>query len=155
MALTESTLATELEALTPDATALEAVHRFAAAYAAYIAGATVSGSPILATSAGETAMVENMAFPLPGTAAGAAAAISAGVVAYWGAMVATPAAHFTGATIITPPPEILALTAALTVTLADASKTLAQQAAAMAGDLHAASTGATATLAAPPPIAIL
>lgn len=120
MALLLATLATELEALVPTSSELTGRQRLATAFGNYMHGAVSNGVGIT-TSRVDTvavpAMRDAMAFSLPGTAAAAAATIVAGINAFWATMVASPAAFFTGATAITPPPYT-SLAAALESTLA-------------------------------------
>ena len=150
MALTESTLASELEALVPTTDAAAAVQTLADAYAAYMDGASSDGVPIQNTATAATAMAGAMSFPTAGTASGAGTALSAGVQAFWAAMVAAPATYFPAATVITPPAALAALAAALTTVFGDnVGSTLEDSAAAMAGVIHTASLGGTATFPGP------
>ncbi len=153
MALVEATLSTELQAVVPTlgsgATAL------AQAYANYMAGATAL-TPILAPAlpAAVTAMAGAMTFSAGASAAAGAAVLAAGVAAFWAAMNAPAASYFASATLVTPPPALAGLAAALApimtanaasgVTLEDASD-------ALAAALHTASLGGTATT----PVAIV
>ncbi len=145
MALLESKLATELEVLTPTTDAAQAVLDLADAYGNYFADAESNSITILTVSAAVTAMSGAMSFPLPGSAAAGAASISAGVAAFWAVLVAAPAAHFTGATLIVIPTGLAGLTAALTSAIpTTVGLTTAQGAAIMAADMHAASIGPVA-----------
>lgn len=149
MALSESTLATEFEVLTPTADAAEAAQRLADAYGNYMSAATANGGAILTVTAAVSAMAGAMTFSSSGSAASAAAAISAGVSAFWGVLVAAPATHFAGATVITPPAGLAGLTAALTSMLSGGDRTLEEGAAALASDVHAATAGGSATFPGP------
>lgn len=150
MALLQVTLADELEALAPTTSAPAAVQTLADAYGAYMAGAVANGIPIVTTSAAVSAMAGAMTFPTSGTPAGAAAVLVGGVQAFWAAMVAAPATYFAGATVITPPAGLTGLAAALSaVFAANVGLSLEDSADAMAGAIHTASLGGTATFPGP------
>ncbi len=150
MALSESTLADELENLTPTTDADAAVQTLADAYGDYMSDAVSNGIPILTVTAAVEAMADAMEFPLPGTASAAATAIAAGVSAFWAAMVSAPATYFTAATVITPPAGLSGLAAALqSVLVSNVGLSLADSAATMADPMHSASAAGTATFPGP------
>lgn len=155
MPLSSTTLANEIEALTPTATAGVGELRLASAYGDYMHGAVAGAVPIIAAAVDATAvpaMAGAMTFATDATAAQGAAVVTAGVVAFWAAMAAAPATFFAGATLITPP-AFASLTAALTAVLEDATAdgaTLEDAAADLAAGLHAATAGqGTATFFGP------
>jgi hypothetical protein len=112
--LTESTLKTELENLTPTGDEALARSRFSAAWASYFSQAGIAGTPCAegsltpAQSAMETAMVG-----MSGSGQGATK-IQAGVVAFW-VQVALQGATVWPGTIApyTPPPTLSSLTGLL------------------------------------------
>lgn len=154
MALSSSTLATELAALTPTDTPGAAEQTLAMAYGEYMKAAEAGGVPIFASavdSLAVPAMVGAMAFSL-GSAADGAAVIVAGVSAFWSAMVGAPASFFATATAITAPPfaTLAADLAATFVANVITSATLEQATSAMASDIHLATAGqGTATFPGP------
>jgi hypothetical protein len=99
----------------------------------------------------KTAML-GMAVPGAG-----AAAIQAGIVAFWAAMAATPFTYFAGAVTITPPPGISSLVApllgALALNLLAPSQKIAMGR--IAEIFHIANQGGTVTFASPPPVPIV
>lgn len=142
MALLEATLASELENLAPTDNASAAVQAMADAYGVYFADAVCNGIAIMSVTAPTAAMASAMAFPVPGSPAGAGAVYQSGVVAFWAVIVAAPATYFTAAIGITPPPTLETLGAAMASTFTgNVGLSLADSAAAMACDLHAATIG--------------
>lgn len=154
MALAQSTLAAELQTLSPTAISGEGEQRLAQAYGDYIKAAVAGAVPIVAAAVDALAvpaMANAMSF-VHGSAANGAAVVTAGVTAFWAAMVATPASFFATATVIAPPPfAVLSATLAVTFTTNTAgAKSLADATSAMAADLHAATSGqGTATFPGP------
>lgn len=146
MPLSSTTLANEIEALTPTATAGVAESRLAAAYGNYMHGALTGAGPIIAAAVDALAvpaMADAMAFEAGATAAQGAAIVRDGVAEFWIAMSASPASFFAGAMVIAPP-SFAALTAALTAVFEAAaadSSTLEEAATAIAAALHAATAG--------------
>lgn len=127
-----------------------AIAGWAAAFRKYfedaVAGAVPVTKPALATP--EAAMVGAMA----GLSTAGAAAITAGITAFWTSLAASPAAYFTGATVITPPPGLAGLTALLTATFATNTSTSASASAAytaIAANIHTSNAGGSATLPGP------
>lgn len=155
MALSQSTLATELENLVPTASASTAATTLAQAYGDYMKGAESNAVPITSASVDSLAvpaMAAAMTFTAGDTSAQGAAQFVAGLAAFWGAMVAAPASFFTGATVITPPP--FTTTAASLATDFDNNtsneETLADSAAALAATIHGDTDGiGTATFPGP------
>ena len=140
MALSQTTLGTELENLTPTDNELASRTTLAQAFGDYMKDATANAVPITAAAVDATAvpaMAGAMAFvPLPGTAATAAASIAAGIAAFWATMVAAPATYFVAATAITAP-TYPTLVAALTATLTtNVGLSLEDAMAAIAADVH-------------------
>ena len=146
MALVETTLATELEALVPTVAIGVGAARLATAYGHYMHDATAGGVPMSASAVDATAvpaMADALAFVPGASAADGAAVLCAGVVAFWAAMAASPGSFFSGATAITPPtfatlPRALA---AVFEACAVPGVPLSHAAAAIAGQLHAATAG--------------
>ena len=148
-------LATNLQNLIPTANALAARQEIADSYGDYMSQASASGR-ILSVTAATAAMSAAMNFPIPGTAAGAAAAIQAGCVAFWASMVASPVTSWASATVIVPPAGLLGITAALSpIFVSNVGLSLAASATAIAAKLHSASNLGTVTYASPPPVTIL
>lgn len=117
MAMSASTLATELRHLTPVATEAAAIVNLANAYGVFAAEAQANGVTISspAVAAGKLAMQAALVgMNAPG--AGALKMQNA-VIAFWGAVALLLAGAFTGATVITPPPNA-GLVAALAVVFA-------------------------------------
>lgn len=142
MALSSSTLATELEALIPTATPGVSELRLATAYGEYMKGGAAGAVPIIVAAVDATAipaMAGAMAFVV-GTPANGAAVVLAGVTAFWAAMAATPAAFFAAATVVTPPAfaSLAAALAAVFVANTVGELSLADSAATMATALHTA-----------------
>jgi hypothetical protein len=154
MALSQSTLADELEAMTPTAVASVAAQRLATAYGDYMKGAAAGAVPITAAAVDSTAvpaMASAMTFVV-GTPASGAAVMLAGVAAFWAAMAAAPPAFFAGATVVTPPTfaSLAAALAAAFMTNASGAASLEDAMAALAAAFHAGTAGqGTATLPGP------
>jgi hypothetical protein len=161
MALVQATLATELEAMVHTDTEAAAISNFATAFDNYFQGASVLGTPVTgSTAAAKAAMIGAMT----GLSTTGAAAITAGITAYWG--VITPAVATIWVLVpplvsATPPPTLAAITAALTATFTankDASLSLSASAAAVAANIHTNQLGGIAiqsTLPSPTPQPIL
>jgi len=147
VARVQATLSAELQAIVPTFSSGSAA--VAAAYGDYMLGATAL-TPIIAAAvpAAVSAMAAAMTFTAGATAAAGAAVLSAGVSAFWAAMVAAPATYFALFPIITIPPALAGLTAALTpIMVANAAPgvSLVTASDALAAALHTASTGGTTT----------
>lgn len=155
MALLSTTLATELKAMDLYDLEADAINAWAAAYKEYMKGATSNGVTIVpvALVPAEAAMVG----ALTGLSTSGATALQAGIVAFWGAIV--PATAWPTVTVITPPPLLAGLGAALTtVFTANMSGALSKDASmdAIATSIHTNSLGGTATWPVPiGPMAIL
>lgn len=144
MALLAATLATELKALDLYDTEAEALTGWAAAYKKYMEGASSNGVPIVAASL----VPAEAAFIGAGTglSTGAATALQAAILAFWGAIV--PATAWPTVTVITPPALLSGLATALTsVFTANTEGGLAKDASmeAIATAMHTNSLGGTAT----------
>ncbi len=139
MALTESTLSTQLQNLAATTSEATAITALTDAYGVYAADA-VSNAVTLST-AGVNRGKAAMSAALVGMSASGAGLtkIPLAIAAFWNAVAGGLATSFTGATAIVPPPH-----ASLPTTFPDTcgtntsgQKTLAQSAAAIAGVMHA------------------
>lgn len=151
-----STLATELEKMTPTLDELVAASRLASAYEVFALDASAGGVPILPSgpAAGKAAMEPLLVgMSAPGAAA---AIIAAAITAFWVAA-ATPAS-FPGSTAVTPPPNAGlsgSLAAAFAANIA-AALSLKDAALVVATAMHTeAIIGGLVTLPSPPPVPIL
>lgn len=167
MALTQSTLASELENLTPTGSEATAISRLVSAYSTYFDGATVSGQTLVpgSTAAGEAAMSTALV-GISGANQGATK-LAAGISAFWTAQLGLATTMWITAPIvlvppIVPPAGLASLTADLAAVFASniaAGLSLADCAAAVAAVIHSASSGATVPGSVPPatpsPIPIL
>jgi len=154
MPLSQSKLATELEAMEPAGDELTAIQNFATAFNNYFKDATAGVPAIPATlDPAKSAMVGAMT----GLSITGAAAIQAGITAYWGVVA------LSGATIwilvppiaaVTPPPGlgglVASLAAAFTANTVGALDLIAS-AAAIAAAIHSTQSGALALITPPPP----
>ncbi|OGO08149.1 MAG: hypothetical protein A2Y61_00245 [Chloroflexi bacterium RBG_13_60_13] len=154
MALNQTTLADELVALDLYDNEPGAIQAWADAFAAFWEGDGVTNgaqsnafyvSPA-ATPAAKAAMIGAM----PGLAVSGAAALQAGIAAFWGALV--PPTAWPSTTVITPPPGVANLAAALQTTFdanRDGASSEEDSMSAIAATLYAASLGGTATWSQP------
>ena len=118
MAMSKNTLKTALVDMGLFGVEAEAIAGWAASFREYFEQAQAAAIPIIPAALGapEAAMVAAMTgLSAPGSAA---AAITAGVTAWWASLALTPAAYFAGCTAITPPPGLAGLTALLAATFA-------------------------------------
>jgi hypothetical protein len=155
MPLLPNTLRDELVAIGNVADEESARDGWADAYATYFSGATSNGVPVGSVTAARNAMDA----ALVGLSTTGAVAIQAGITAFWGALVASPAVVFAGATVITPPAGLsnisadILLAAPLNVTQSnDATTALGFIASGGLGGnvgLHTLSLGGTATFPGP------
>lgn len=144
MALSSSTLADGLEALTPTDSESAAISAIVSAWDAYFGGSTVNG--VTATPGSYAAGLSAMQAALVGlSATGAgAAALAAGVTAFWAGIAGLATTIWITAPVIlvppiVPPPGLAALSAALSAAFASntsGSSSLADCAAAVATILH-------------------
>src|SRR3990172_7403360 len=112
MPLVQATLATQLDTQVQNVTTEAAARTaWAQAWRNYFASAASNAVPI--TPAALTAAQAAMAPALTGLSLTGAAAIQAGILAWWGALGAEPAAAFPGATLIVLPPLTAGIAAAL------------------------------------------
>jgi hypothetical protein len=142
--LLATTLATELETLTPTGSEATAISRLVDAWEVYWGGATVNG--IAATPGSFSAGLSAMAGALVGLSApnAGAAKIAAGVSAFWSAVAPLATAIWITAPIvlvppIVPPPTLGALSAALSAVFASNTSsglTLAQACQQIASVMH-------------------
>jgi hypothetical protein len=124
---------------------------WADAYRSYFAAAASNG--VTAQAAGLVAAQSAMAAAMTGLKTSGAAAVQAGIVAFWGALV--PTAVFPPSTIITPPAGLAGIAAQLALIFAAnvaASADRDTSIGAIADALHTASSGGTATFPGSPPI---
>jgi hypothetical protein len=129
----------------------EAIESLALAFKNYFLDAASNGIPVspVAADLGEVAMRG----ALTGLSTTGAAAIQAGIVAFWGALV--PAVVFPPALAIIPPPTLAGIAAALTpVFLANTVGKLGKEPSmdAISVVLHANNLGGTAAFLGPPPL---
>lgn len=156
MALSQATLATELENMSPSSSESLAIEAFSQAYGDYMKTAIAGAVPIIG------AAIDSIAVPAmraaidwdPGDSCleGTTEMVE-GLAAFWASMVAAPASFFADAIAISPP-SFAGLATTLHVTLCDnqdAGKTLAESAAEMAQDIHP-STDEQGTATFPGPI---
>lgn len=145
MAMLQTTLADELKALALYDNEPDAIQAWADAFAAYF-GDAESNAVIIAPAAIPAAKAA-MAGAMTGLSMTGAAALQAGIVAFWGALV--PATAWPTTTAITPPPGLSGLAAALQVvfdanTIGGLSKDASMTA--IAGAIHPINAvGGTAT----------
>jgi len=148
MPLSASTLASELEALEPTTNAVLAAQRTAQAYANYFSNATgVIPGGIPSAQFAMASAIGYLYDPPNG-----AAQIQAGITAFWSVISTSPAAFFAGATIVTPPPTLGAIAAALSSTFPvnrAAGLSLADAMQAVAAVIHPNSLGGTYTTPGP------
>jgi len=150
-----NTLKSELLSLELFNTEASAISAWANAFRIYFEDAESNLIPISVPALGtpEAAMKGAMT----GLSTAGASAIQAGIVAFWGSLTAAPATYFAAATVITPPPGLSGIATALqaifdTNISSRASKEEAM--AAIAGVIHPANLGGTATFPAIPPASI-
>ena len=156
MALSQSTLASEMEAAITQLTAPgapSAEQAQAQAFGDYFKDATHNGVAILPSpvdSLAVPAMVAAMAFTVPGTPSSGATALTAGYTAFWGAIVAAPVTFWPAAGVVTPAAGLATLATAIAVVFStnnDPSITKAQAAANLASVIHPnAGLGGTALI---------
>lgn len=153
MALVAATLAAGLVNMTPTNSEASAISAFADAWGTYFATAMAgpvpySGDPTsTAKNALKAAMVGCSAFDQ------GAAKIQAGIVAYWGAIVAAPPSFFAAAVAVVPPAGLVSIAATLLPIFASntaGNLPLATAALNVANALHASNQGGTATIPPPP-----
>lgn len=145
--------------MAPTSSEATAIQNFADAWHTYFQGASVSGVPAVpaALASAKSAMIGAMT----GLSVTGAAAIQAGVIAYWGGVATAFAAIWIipPNTVVAaiPPPGLSGLAASLAPVFAsnsaDPTKTIAQATAAIAAVLHTSGgLGGIATVQ-PPPVA--
>lgn len=156
MAMSASTLATQLQSLTPTSAGEAAViSAFVNAWKTYFAASVAGAVAYVASPAHSSAMTSGLAGL--SVASGGALAIQTGVTAWWASVVSTFAATYPSATAVTPPPTLSAIAAALApvlVTNTSGSLSLSASCTAIATVLHTNNLGGIATLppAVPTPI---
>lgn len=156
MALSASTLSTQLQNLTPTSSEATAITNLVDAYGAYAASAaaltTISTAGINSGKAAMQSVLSGMS-----TSGAGLTLIPNAVIAFWTA-VAANLASFSGATAITPPPHATIVASFATITAANknGSASLADSCAAIAANWHTnAVTEGTVTTAGPTVTAIL
>lgn len=146
MAMSASTLATQLQNLTPTSVEATANQRFADAWAIYFAASAANGVPYSTNAAHKSAMISAMA----GSSAPNAGAtkIQAGIVAWWASVLSTFAVTYSGAIALVVPPLTTGIAALLTPVLASntaGSLSLSAACTQVANVLHTNNLGGTAT----------
>lgn len=109
MPLLAPTLASELEAMVPVGTEVEAINNFVGAWEGYFANASVAGVPTMAGSLTAAATAMRGALVGMSSAGAGATALQAGITAFWGAVVGSAATIWVLAppvTSATPPPGL-------------------------------------------------
>lgn len=157
MALSASTLSTELQAMGPVDNEADGINNFATAFDNYFQGASVNGTPVAggATSAAKSAMISAMSGA--GAPNAGALAIQTGITAYWGVIIPAAIATWPSTPPVitaTPPPTLATIAAALTPVFAantSGSLSLADSADAIAQALHPTQLGGIAICGPPPP----
>lgn len=145
MAMSASTLGTQLQNMTPTTIEATANQNFANAWATYFA-ASAAGVPYTSNPAHKAAMISAMSGSSAPNAG--ALAIQLGVIAWWTSVVSTGPATYSGCTLVTPPPTISVIAAALAPVLISNTAgglSLAAASNAIAAVLHANNLGGTAT----------
>jgi hypothetical protein len=160
MAMTSTKLGNELAALTPTNSEATAVSRLATAWNNYFLDSTVLGAA--AVPAALVAAKAAMQAALVGLSTGGAAAIQAGIIAYWGVVVTVAPTIWISVppvTAATVPPTLSGIAAALTPVFASntsGSKSLVDSMNAIAAVLHPnGGLGGIATLSGPPGSALI
>lgn len=167
MALSASTLSSALQAMTPTDSEATARQRFADAFETYFLDATVSGAPLVPASIGPgLSALASALVGMSATGAGAAA-LAAGVSAFWTAQLGLATSMWITAPIvlvppIVPPAGLAGLAATLTSTFESnraGGLSLAQACDQLAAVIHAACSGGGVPGSVPPappaPIPIL
>lgn len=152
MAMAAATLSTQIRSMTPTTLEATGIQHFADAWSAYFADSAANGVSYTANAAHKLAMISAMAGASAPSAG--AAKIQAGVVAWWGSVVSTFAATYSGSIALAPPPLITGIAALLTPVLAANTAdglSLNSCCDAVANVLHANNLGGIATF--PPAIA--
>ncbi len=155
MVLLANKLATELEGMVAVATEVEGIDNFATAFENYFADSVVTAIPVNPNSL--TSSTSALKAAMPGANVDAAAAIQAGIVAFWGQVVIDFALIWTTAPVliaVVPPTGLGGITAALNpvfVSNKDAALELPAAVAQIAAVLHPIQLGGIATLGPPPP----
>lgn len=145
MAMSQATLSSGLQGLTPTMSEAEAAANLADAWDTYFSAAA-AGVPYAGLPAAKSAFqaaLTGMSSPGAG-----ATALQTAVTAYWTALVTAPAAAFSGCILITPPPAIGTIAAALAPVFAAnvaANASTADACDAIASVLHPINLGGTAT----------
>jgi len=155
MVLLANKLATELEAMAPVATEVEGIDNFATAFENYFADSVVTAIPANPNSL--TNSTSALKAAMPGANVDAAAAIQAGIIAFWGQVAVDFVLIWTTAPVliaVVPPTGLGGIAAALNpvfVSNKDAALGLPAAAAQIAVALHPIQLGGIATLGPPPP----
>jgi len=152
-------LGDELEAeITATDTESTARQAWADAWLEYFTDAQIAVPSLPILTAALDATRDVMRDAMTGLSTTGAAAIQAGLVAWWGAMAAAPSAYFTGATVITPPTGIASIATGLATVFAantTAALSLEDSADAIAGVMHTANALGTATFPGPSQLVIV
>lgn len=149
MTMNATTLKDELVAIGLFDTEPAAIAGWAAAFRKYFEYAEAR-VPVNAIALGTPEAA--MAGAMTGLSTSGAAAITAGVTAFWSSLALLPATYFTGAMLITPPPLLSGVTALLTATFAAniaGEKSAEDSYAAIAANIRASNAGGSATFPGP------
>lgn len=148
--LSKSTLKSKLLEVGLQSTESEACLAWAEAYRTYFSSAAAGPVPVVAAALATPK--SEMAAAMTGLSVTGAAAIQAGVAAFWTSLAGVAATAFPASTTATPPAGVTALAAALTaVFLANTSGSLSAEDSydAIAAAIHTASTGGIAVFPTP------
>lgn len=155
MAMSAATLSTQLQALTPTLLEATAITRLVTAWKTYFAASLAGAVAYVPNAAHDSAMASALVgMSAPGAGA---AKIQAGIVAWWGSVVATGPATYPSATAVVAPVLITGIAALLTPVFASntaGALSLVASCNAVATVLHTNNLGGIATLppAVPTPI---
>lgn len=145
MAMSASTLSTQLQSMTPTMVEATAISNFATAWATYFGSAAAGAAAYVPNPSHKSAMMSAMVgISVPGAGA---LAIQNGVTAFWVAVVSSLA--FAGSIAVVPPPTLPTIATLLTPVFAAntaGALSLAASCTAIAAVLHTNNLGGTATL---------
>jgi len=154
MTMSQSTLKDELAAMVLYESETDAIDAWTAAWSGYFSDAETNGIPVspAALPTAEAAMKTGLAgMSVSGQGA---QKIQDGITAWWNVIVAAPAVFFAGSIAVAPPPGLSGIASALQ-SVFDSNRegevTKDQAYTAVAGVLHPANLGGTATFPGSPP----
>ena len=157
MPMSPITLANEVAALPLTLDVTVAINGWTNAWINYFAASSAGPVPCVKPVL-ETTPKLLMAAAMTGMATAGAAALQAGILAFWGGVASLATAVYPTATTVTPPPGLAGLSAALIpVFIANTTGKLSKidSAVAIANVMHPLNLGGTAVIVAPPPVPIL